>query len=601
LLALDSMRLARLSLAAFLTLLCTCRARSPDDPAPPFEDELPPLVEAPRPTVDPPRSPPPAVPPETPHSPPPSPPPTPPEPPKPPEVPEAQRPFVLPPVQTSVPEYALSMPDAVLQQFLAEPRTPEQDAVFTAQGVSYNVKVRLRGASARSFPKKSWNVSFPKGVRFEGRSSLNLVAEYADATLLAEKLSYDLLAAMRVPAPRTKFVRVTVNGVYQGPFLDIEQVNKSFLEAHAFADEDATIYRCGWKDGEFKTWKVPYQGAWKKKTNEREPDTALHEVLTVINHTPEPQLASTLEQHVEVEAFLRSMVMDALMANHYVEDSESYFIHDAVTGRWAYVPWDLNNVDARWWYPLPASGAQPLVNHPLFPFTLTDGWTQKMYDRRKLETEAYPGYLPVFSNLGTRVVLNPELRARLEASLRKALDELFTPEVMHPYIDALHAVVEPHMRDDPYMDFEKFRAGRAFMRDFVTRRRQFVLSELSRLAAQRPGLVLEQFDPREGFLVLGNRGSRPVALGSKTLTTNLRVSLSSLVSHPTGTVLPDVTLAPGETRRFTASELGLTFPERGELGIFDGVSVVGFFDVLFYGPLPEGQRYVHGTQGWQTQ
>jgi spore coat protein H len=516
-------------------------------------------------------------------------------------VPEAQRPFVLPPVQTSVPEYALSMPDEVLQRFLADPEGPEQDAVFTAQGVSYNVKVRLRGASARYFPKKSWNVNFPKGVRFEGRTSLNLVAEYADATLLAEKLSYDLLAALRVPAPHTKFVRVTVNGVYHGPFLDIEQVNKAFLQAHAFADADATIYRCGWKDGEFKTWKVPYQGAWQKKTNEKQPDTALHEVLALINHTPEPEFASTLAQHLEVESFLRSMVMDALMSNHYVEDSESYFIHDAVTGRWSYVPWDLNNVDARWWYPIVIEEARPIANHPLYPFTLTDGWTQKMYDRRKLETEAYPGYLPVFSNLGTRVVLNPKLRARLDALLGKALDELFTPEVLHPYIDALHAVVEPHMRDDPYMDFERFRVGRTFMRDYVTRRRQFVLSELSRLAAQRPGLVFEQFDPREGSLVLGNRGSQPVSLGGKTLTTNLRMSLTSLVSPPLGTMLPDVTLAPGETRRFTASELGMTFPERGELGLFDGLSVVGFFDVLFYGPLPEAQKYVRGAEGWQTR
>jgi spore coat protein H len=528
-------------------------------------------------------------------------PPAPPEPPKPPRVPEPEQPFVLPPVQTSVPEYELLMPDEVLQRFLADPRTPEQDAVFKAHGATYNVKVRLRGASARFFPKKSWNVNFPKGVRFEGRTSLNLVAEYADATLLAEKLSYDVLAAMRVPAPRTKFVRVTVNGVYQGPFLDIEQVNKSFLTAHGFADEDATIYRCGWKDGEFKTWKVPYQGNWAKKTNEKEPDTALHQVLDIINHTPEPLFASTLEQHLEVEWLLRSMVMDVLMSNNYVEDSESYFIHDRVKGRWVYVPWDLNNVDARWWYPIPVGESFPIVRHTLFPFTLTDAWTQKMYDRRKGETEAYPGYLPVFSNLGTRVVLNRELRARLEATLRKALDELFTPQVMHPHIDALHTVAAPHMRDDPYMDFEKFLEGRAFMRDFVTQRRRFIQSELSRYAALEPGLVLEELDTRAGVVVLGNRGRQPVSLRGKILTTNLRVSLASLVSPPTGTMLPDVTLAPGETRRFTASELGLRLLDKGEIGIFDGVSVVGFFDALFYGPLPEGQRYVRGASGWEAR
>ncbi len=506
---------------------------------------------------------------------------------------------MLPPVQQSVQAYELIIPEAAMQEFERDAWAPEQDAVFKAGGVSYNVKVRLRGASARYFPKRSWNVSFPKGVRFEGRGSLNLVAEYADATLLAEKIAYDVLAAMRVPAPRTKFVTLTLNGVYQGPFLDIEQVNKSFLEAHDFADDDATIYRCGWKDTEFKTWKVPYQGDWSKKTNEKEPDTALHHVLDVINHTPEPHFARTLEQHLEVEWLLRSMVMDALMANNYVEDSESYFIHDRVKQRWVYVPWDLNNVDARWWHEVPMAPVnEPIVNHPLFPFTITDGWTQKMYDRRKYE---YPGYLPVFSNLGTRVVMNPQLRARLEARLNKALNEFFKPEVMGPYIDSLHALVEPYMREDPFMSYEKFSAGRVYMRDFVTQRRRVVLSELERLAARKPELVIEEFDPRQGFIVLGNRTRQPMSLSGKTLTTNLRVSLAGLVAQPMGTVLPDVTLAPGETWRFTAAELGLTFPEKGEIGVFDGVGVVGVFDLLFYGPLPEGQRYVRGEKGWEAR
>jgi spore coat protein H len=520
-------------------------------------------------------------------------------PPQPPPVPEVERRFELPPVQTALPEYELLIPQEAMDKFAADPWTPDQDAVFVSGGQRYNVKVRLRGASARFFVKKSWNVSFEKSAPFQGRTSLNLVAEFADATLLAEKLSFDLLAAMRVPASKATFVRVTVNGVYQGPFLDIEQVNKAFLAAHDFSDDDASIYRCGWKDCEFKTVKVPYQGNWAKKTNEKEKDTALPEVLDIINHTPEPQFVSTLEKHLEVEGFLRSMVLDALMSNNYVEDSESYFINDRVTKRWVYVPWDLNNVDARWWYESTLDN-RPLVNHPLFGFTLTDAWTQKMYDRRKNEP-SYPGYLPVFSNLGTRVVMNPELNARLTARLRKALDEVFTPEVMNPYIDALHALLDDSMKEDPFMDYAKFTAGKPFLRNFVAQRRTFILAELGRYSARKPTLVIEEFDPRAGTVVLGNRGTQPVSLEGKTLTTQLRVSLASLVTAPVGVVLPALTLAPGETRSFTAAELGLTFPEKGEIGLFDGKSVVGVFDLMFYGPLPYGQRYLHGQNGWEAR
>jgi len=113
--------------------------------------------------------------------------------------------------------------------------------------------------------------------------------------------------------------------------------------------------------------------------------------------------------------------------------------------------------------------------------------------------------------------------------------------------------------------------------------------------------VIEEFDPRSGYIVLGNRGTQPVSLGGKTLTTNLRVSLAGQVTRPTGTVLPSVTLVAGERRRFTAAELGLIFADKGEVGVFDGVGVVGVFDLLFYGPLPQGQRYVRGARGWETQ
>jgi spore coat protein H len=525
-------------------------------------------------------------------------------------VPEPQRAFKLPAVQTSVPEYELLIPEETLKKFYADIYTPEQDALFKVDGTTYRVKVRLRGASARTFPKKSWNVSLEGDTRFEGRTSLNLVAEYADATMLAEKLAYDLLEAMRVPASKAKYVRLKINGRYEGVFLDIEQVNKSFLKAHDFADDDATIYRCGWKDCEFKTWKVPYQGNWTKKTNETQPNTELQAMLALINHTPEPQFPAALEKKLQLEHYLRSMVLDALMSNNYVEDSESYFIYDRATGKWSYVPWDLNNVDARWWYPITVqdmSTSSSNMRHPLFAFTLTDGWVEKMYNQRKGETAAYPGYLPVFSNLGTRVLMNPVLRERLEARLDKALEELFTSTVMNGHIDKLHALIDPYMEDDPYMDYGRFQAGRDYMKRFVRERRAFILKELERYAAQKPTLVFEAFDPRAGWVEVGNRTSAAVSLRGMVLTTNLRVSLAesshspTRVQAPVGAVLPEVTLAPGQKVRLDAAALGIELPAKGELGLFNGTSVVGVKDLLFYGELEAGKRYERGEQGWEIR
>ncbi|WXH26827.1 hypothetical protein WA016_00738 [Myxococcus stipitatus] len=513
-------------------------------------------------------------------------------------------------MQASVPEYELIIPEPTLRLFAADPWTPEQDAVFKAQGTAYPVKVRLRGASARNFPKKSWNVNFEKNVRFEGRTSLNLVAEYADASMLAEKVAFDLLAAMRVPAPRAKFVRLKLNGHYEGVFLDIEQVNKAFLKAHAFADGDATIYRCGWKDCELKTWRVPYQGDWTKKTNEREPNDQLIAILDIINHTPEPDLPAALAKHLQLEHYLRSMVLDALMSNNFVEDSESYFLYDRAEAKWSYVPWDLNNVDARWWYPSSVEDMRTSSNnmrHPLFNFTLTDSWVEKMYQQRKMETGAYPGYLPVFSNLGTRVVMNPELRERLGERLEKAMEELFTPDVMDPYIDNLHRLIDSGMRADPYMDYGRFAAGREYMKRFVRERRAFVKKDWVRMEAQLSPLMFEAFDPGEGWVEVGNRGDVELSLKGMVLTTNLRVSLAggahaaTVARPPVGTVLPQVVVAPGKRVRLKLSDLGLRFDPKGEVGLFDGKSVIGVKDLLFYGELPTGKQYTRGDRGWEVR
>jgi spore coat protein H len=536
---------------------------------------------------------------------------------QPPPVPEAQRPFVLPAVQASVQAYELLLPPGVREKFYANKDTPEEAAVFRCAGVDYPVKVRLRGASARDFPKKSWNVSFEKDSPFEGRTSLNLVAGYSDASMLAEKIAFDLLAAMRVPAAKVKFVRLSLNGRDEGVFLDIEQVNKSFLREHDFPDLDASIYRAGWKDTEFKprSWKVPYQGDWQKKTNEKkEGHEALDEVLAVINRTPEPELPAALARALDLEGYLRSMVMDALMANNYIEDSESYFIHDHVAKRWVYVAWDLNNVDARWWYQM-ARGPDlvPIYRQPLYSFTLGNPEVASRYQGRK---DVHPGYLPVFSNLATRIAMNPELRPRLEALLDKALRELFTREVMGPYIDQLHARIAPYMALDPYMDHAKFQEGDEFIREFVRLRRAFILEELERLKAHKPGVVLEALDAKAGWVELRNRGTIPVELGGRVLTTNLRRSIPALLQpeptaapreqalagKPVGTVLAARTLAPGERVRLTASELGLTFTPEGELGLFDGQSVAGMKDALFYGTLPDGQRYERAEDGaWKVR
>ena len=444
--------------------------------------------------------------------------------------------FEFPPLQQTVETYELVVPRATLDAFAAKPReTPLSAAEFIYNGERQAVRVRLRGNSSREWAKKSWKVEFPDGVEFQGRDELNLVSQWFDATLMVEKLGYDLLAAMGVPAPRARFVRLVINGQYQGIYTELEQVDKHFLRAHDFPDDDATIYRCGGKDCEFKTWQAPFQEAWEQKTNERAPSTELQDFLHALNHTPEPQLLEVLEKRLELELFLRNMTLNALISNYTVEDSRSYFIFDAKTGRWHYVPWDLNNASTRY---TPGSNVGTSARHDraLFVFSLADPWVEKRLLERR---EQYPGtdWHPLFSNLHQRIVLNPELRGRVLHLVERGLDELFDPGVINARIDAMYALLAPHIGgednvfpvdqsawDDPRVVFpEKFADGPRYLKEYARLRSEYLRHQIQQLRSSIiTGLVLESVDPRQGIVELRNRSDSAVNTSGMVLAPDLR-------------------------------------------------------------------------------
>src|SRR5690606_26070073 len=114
-----------------------------------------------------------------------------------------------------------------------------------------------------------------------------------------------------------------------------------------------------------------------------------------------------------------------------------------------------------------------------------------------------------FSNLTTRVMMNPQLRVRYVTLLVEALDKVFTTNVIHERIDAMHALLQPHVEQDPYVlvdtegrsdpdGYRKFLAARDYMHSYVTGRADYLRQQLPRLRATPAArLVLGAFDPAE--------------------------------------------------------------------------------------------------------
>ena len=121
-------------------------------------------------------------------------------------------------------------------------------ATFEMDGITLgNVGMRLRGKIGSFRPitgKPKIKLDFNEFVpdqRFYGLESLALNSEVVDCGYLREPIAYNLFAAAGVPASRTGFAAVRVNGMDYGFYVVIEVPDDRFL-AHYYPDGSGNLY-----------------------------------------------------------------------------------------------------------------------------------------------------------------------------------------------------------------------------------------------------------------------------------------------------------------------------------------------------------------------
>ncbi len=463
---------------------------------------------------------------------------------------------------------------------------------FTLDGRSWKVEVRLRGKSTRAYPKKSFQVRFAKDDKFFGRARLELLAEYRDSGQLTEKLWWDLAAAAGLIVPQATYVNLTLNGGYYGVMTQVERVDKAFLEAHGL-HKDGSVYRAGHYDGELRSIAPQvYQDPWEKRTNESEPFDELWGFLEVISRTPAHELENALKDEMELDAFITWMAVDALIANDLLMDARPFLIRDSGTGKWSYVPWDLNNSNATY-SRLEALDQWNGAERPLLNFTLYDS---NAYDLAQFRTDI--GYAedmrPTWSVLSTRIVDDARMRERFVSRLRALLDSHFTEQVLGARIEAMEKLLAPHVSRDPYADQAFVARSADFLERFIRDRRAFLLAELTAVEnhEKKPWRILRVGVDSAGeeFVQILNASNQSQSTQGLRLTPALRFARD-------GQVLKNVTVKPGEWLTLssgasaTSERLEITFdPAQAEIGLFAEDERTAF-DASFLPPLSPGQSY----------
>ena len=157
---------------------------------------------------------------------------------------------------------------------------------FTAAGQSYgpiDVGIRLKGSTslerlnARPSFKIAFNWKLLKGNRFLGLKNLTLNAMTQDGSKLHEFGAYKLFNLMGVPAPRTGWTDLKINGGSRGLYVTIESVDDVFLGTkykdvtqHLYEGVALNDLKPGNNDGAKNTGKYLVKEGWTATPNKND-------------------------------------------------------------------------------------------------------------------------------------------------------------------------------------------------------------------------------------------------------------------------------------------------------------------------------------------
>ena len=224
----------------------------------------------------------------------------------------------------------------------------------------FNIGLRLRGNTSRLAAKKSFKISFNSfipGRKYHGLQKMHLNGEHNDPSIIRSKLCWDLYRKMDVPAPRANHVQVYINGNYMGLYINVEHIDEQFIDKR-FHNKDGNLFKCIWPSDLAYISNNPddykSNGGYALKTNRTVNDYSdLAHFIDVLNNTPLSDLACALEPVFNVDVWLRALAVDVFTGNWdgpAFNKNNFYLYHNTQSGRFEYVPYDLDNTLGIDWF-----------------------------------------------------------------------------------------------------------------------------------------------------------------------------------------------------------------------------------------------------------
>ncbi|PSK93453.1 CotH kinase family protein [Taibaiella chishuiensis] len=229
-------------------------------------------------------------------------------------------------------------------------------------------------------PKKPFRLHFGKFDEqqdYQGIRKLNLHNLAGDPSFMREYIAYGFMRAIGIPASRTAFTRLFINGAYYGCYLVVEEPeDKLFLKQHFGTDKGnlfdaAETTDLAWVDSlpasypELQLQSKDREGAWN----------GLLDWLYLVNKYYRFDFLQKLSDRFATTDYLKVLAADMLLDNwdSYAANGRNFYLYETPEdGRIHWIPWDYN---LAFWYknlpPFPANSKgkyRPLIwrilDHP---------------------------------------------------------------------------------------------------------------------------------------------------------------------------------------------------------------------------------------------
>ena len=256
-----------------------------------------------------------------------------------------------PTLSTALPVLHWFMDPADYQAALDHKLTNETEpAVLFFDGRLYDTaQARLRGQSARLWPKPPWKFFLPQGHDFDApglipRSvdTFNLQSSYADKSRMREILAWETFRDSGSASLTAFPIRVQYNGSFFGLYTYLEAPDSDWV-ARSGLSEDGALYKAIVGDCSERSTAAELEPLYEKRSRLEEDYTDLWQFTLDLNGLGGASLRAFLRDQMDIPATLNYIAVQALLHNND-DITKNYFLYRDTegTGRWRPYPWDLD-------------------------------------------------------------------------------------------------------------------------------------------------------------------------------------------------------------------------------------------------------------------